>query len=149
MVGGRGRRLSTWVGNLALLVCEAGMFSPHSAQTPPWELLSQAGLRGQESSLGPRGHKAPFPSRDNYLSYLSRYLLDSVPAPCLLSVFPVGCVCIGPQERSLDLFLPAALIPAEGHLTSCPSVSLPAICLPIPLIAADSLAPGLHFMMSG
>lgn len=42
--------------------------------------------------------------------------------------------------------LPAALICAEARMTSCLPVSLPAIYLPMALIAADSLAPGLHFM---
>lgn len=73
--------------------------------------------------------------------------LPSCSMPGFLS-FCSHCLSVGPKGKTVRLVLPAACVSAEACLISCPSVNLPAVCLPAALIAADSLAPGLHFVMA-
>lgn len=137
------------MGDLALRGCEGSVFFPTGLR---FLLRNFSAKHGSEARRAARHLKDMRPlsqAEAPAVCSLSVVLLDSLPTKCLALCLSGLTVCpLVLRERQLERFLSAALISAEALLNSCLSVSLPVLCLPTALIAADSLAPGLHFMRS-
>lgn len=93
------------------------------------------------SSTGPIS-----PVEVHVLCHLSMCLL-ACSTPGSLSFCP-HCLSVVTKGKTIRLVPACCTHFCRSPPTSCLSVNLPEICLRITLIAADSLAPGLYFMMS-
>lgn len=139
----QGLRLCTWVGNLARLECGGSVFSLHSA-------VLSVGASGPNGAQRP-GDRQPGTSPHSqaevaaFLSPVHVCLAPLLPDAWLSSFCPTS---ISPQGGTVRLVSPCCVDFCSSLADSCPSVNLPVIGLPIALMAADSLAPGLHFLMS-